>query len=337
MLPTELDKPSKSHVLVCVIAPDNSDFAEIWANIGANPLFDNPLILAAKNNELSNLRLVCTSDSNADLTIVESCDALVIVLDGVTGLGSGSISAWTHARDLNTPRHFLATGVVRGRADFDELAAMATRTMEPDLLVRYLPIDADDEDSLAGVFDVLTSEIHQVVTGDIKIKPGDPEHVTLTADRRDDLFDQLAHLGLDDQALENHRAGLPISITKLELAWNHPDAISITPIENGVGLNIFNSWLKTLRPIWIPAITLEELTSDVTHTEKRVGFAIANKLARMWSPQTSAQLQCWNLETSMEIDPKFEDDCVLIADSIVAGMTISAHANDCELVTPTFE
>jgi hypothetical protein len=337
MLPTEADLPSKNHVLVCIVTPDGSNFAEIWANIGTVPLFSSPLILGHRDKRLLDLRFICTTDSTVDLKVVEACDALVVVLDGITGLGGGSIKVWNHARDLNTPRHFLTIGVVQGRADFDELTAMAIRAMEPELLVRYLPIDSDDEDSLAGVFDVLTSEIHEVVDGQVRIRPGDPEHVTLTAQRRDDLFDQLAHLGLDDQALDNHLAGLPISITKLENAWNHPDAISITPVENGVGVEIFTTWLTKLRPTWIPTVTIGDTTIDVTDTSARLGFVIADKIARMWSSKTAGNLQAWNSEREVTVVPIYEDDSVLIADELAIGMTVSASKNDCVLVAPTFE
>ncbi|MEI6109237.1 MAG: hypothetical protein WCQ11_04125 [Actinomycetes bacterium] len=337
MLPTEADLPSNNHVLVCVVTPENAKLDEIWENIGAITLFGEPPVLRHPGAKLRNLRFIGTSDSSVDLKIVEASDALVVILDGKAGLGPGSISAWNRARDHGTPRHFLATGVVQGRADFDELAAMAIRAMEPELLVRYLPIDSDDEDSLAGVYDVLTSEIHEVVDGDVKIRPGDPEHVTLTADRRDDLFDQLAHLGLDDQALANHRDGLPISISKLEVAWDHPDVISITPIENGVGVEIFTSWLTKLRPTWIPTVTIGDTTVDVTDTSARLGFVIADKIARMWSSKTADRLQAWNSDREVTVVPSYEDDTVLIADELTMGMTVSPSKNDCVLVAPIFE
>jgi hypothetical protein len=94
------------------------------------------------------------------MRILESCDAFVASLDGAAGVDPKIVEFWSSARDVTLPRHILAFNVVNGRADFDELCAIASRVLEPDLLVRYLPIDSDDELSLTGVYDILTSEIH---------------------------------------------------------------------------------------------------------------------------------------------------------------------------------
>ena len=337
MLPSARDAVWNRHVLIYLVAPDNANFAHISNDLRTIELHANPLILGLKDPEPGHVRFIVSTDSTVDLRIAESCDALLAVLDGATGVGPGTINAWNLARDLNTPRHFAVTGTVNGRVDFDELAAVATRTMEPELLVRYLPIDADDENSLAGIFDVLTSEIHEFNDSAVNIRPSDPEHILLTADRRDDLFDQLAHLGLDDQALQNHRAGLPISITKLETAWSHPDAISITPIENQVGTQIIKTWLTNLNPHWIPTLTTDENTIDVTDSDLRVGVAITETFARMWSQASSASLVAWNDASEQVVSAKYQDDSILIADNLVAGMTISNTANNCELITPVFD
>ena len=169
------------------------------------------------------------------------------------------------------------------------------------------------------------------------IRPGDPEHITLTADRRDDLFDQLAHLGLDDQALENHRSGLPISVTKLEAAWSNPDAISITPIEDGVGHLVIAAWLQTLSPHWIPTVTTSDQTHDVFDSQFRVGTAITESFARMWSAKTNEPLIAWNKTAEFKFSPRYQDDAILLADELIPGMTISQVAFECELATPIFE
>lgn len=336
-LPSASDAATNRHVLIYLVAPDSADLVHISNDLGTIALDSTPLILGHPEPEFAHIRFLVTSDSAMDPRLAESCDALLAVLDGTTGVGPGTITAWNLARDLNTPRHFAVTGTVNGRIDFDELAAVATRTMEPDLLVRYLPIDTDDEAGLAGIFDVLTTDIHEVTDSKVTIRPSDPEHVILTADRRDDLFDQLAHLGLDDQALANHRAGLPISVTKLEAAWNHPDAISITPIENQVGYRIIKAWLSTLKPHWIPTITQNGITIDVTESQSRVGVAITESVARMWSTKSETPIVAWDRNSTISVSPQFEDDSILIADHLVAGMTLSQSPNDCELVTPIFE
>lgn len=337
MLPSASDADWNRHVLIYVVAPDSSDLAHISNDLGAIALESNPLILIHSDDKLAHIRFVVSTDSKIDDRLVEACDAFIAVLDGASGVGPGTIRSWNLARDLSKPRHFAATGIVNGRVDFDELTAVATRTMEPDLLVRFLPIDSDAEDSLAGIFDVLTTDIHEVNSANVIIRASDPEHVLLTADRRNDLFDQLAHSGLDDEALANHRSGLPISVTKLEAAWSHPDTVSITPIENQVGYQVLRTWLKSLSPEWIPTLTQNDTTIDVTESSVRVGIAITESLARMWSEKDTTPLVAWNETQTITPNVQFEDEVILITEKLEPGMTLSAAPRNCELVAPIFD
>jgi hypothetical protein len=63
--------------------------------------------------------------SQADPRILESCDAFVASLDGAAGVDPKIVEFWSNARDVTLPRHILAFNVVNGRADFDELCAIA--------------------------------------------------------------------------------------------------------------------------------------------------------------------------------------------------------------------
>ncbi|MBV5267094.1 MAG: hypothetical protein JZU67_00945, partial [Burkholderiaceae bacterium] len=132
------------------------------------------------------IAIIIHSQSQIDARITQSCDALVVALDGSTGVGPETFILWQQARDQSLPRHFLATNTVHGRADFDELSAIAIRTMEPDLMIRYLPIDSDDESSLAGIYDLLTSEIQTGTAPDWITVSADPEHIAITSTAREE-------------------------------------------------------------------------------------------------------------------------------------------------------
>jgi len=334
MLPSQGAHSGYPHVLIYVITSETSDLAQVYANIGASPVSENYPF--ARFEKFPNLVAIVHRPSQADQRILDSCDAFVASLDGAAGVDPKIIEMWTSARDATLPRHVLAFNVVGGRADFDELCAISSRVLEPDLLVRYLPIDSDDELSLTGVYDILTSEIHALVDSKWITKAADPEHIAITSSAREDLFDQLAYLGLDDTTLENHKSGLPISVTKLETAWSHPDVVTITPIDDGIGVGTFSNWLITLNPVWVPVLTDGEIVREAFETNKRIGIAITEDVARMWGAVEDEKLSEKTASGSKSVVVIDSNQAALFSQGLTPGSTISTENSSAVLVAPTF-
>ena len=334
MLPSQDAPIGYPHVLIYVITSETSDLNQVYANIGANPVSESSPF--AQFDKHPNLVAIVHRPSQADPRVLASCDAFVASLDGAAGVDPKIIEMWTAARDATLPRHILAFNVVNGRADFDELCAISSRVLEPDLLVRYLPIDADDELSLTGVYDILTSEIHALIDSKWITKAADPEHIAITSSAREDLFDQLAYLGLDDSTLENHTAGLPISVTKLEAAWSHPDVVTITPIDDGIGVSAFSRWLDVLKPVWVPVLSDAGSVCEATETATRVGIAVTETLVRVWGPSQDVNLWIHVDGSAKPIAIVESNQVALIASDLVPGSTISAADSQALLTAPTF-
>jgi hypothetical protein len=320
--------------LIYVITSETSDLAQVYANIGAKPATGNYPF--ATFEKFPHVVAIVHRPSQADPRILESCDAFVASLDGAAGVDPKIVEFWSNARDLTLPRHILAFNVVDGRADFDELCAIASRVLEPDLLVRYLPIDSDDELSLTGVYDILTSEIHALIDGQWVTKAADPEHIAITSSAREDLFDQLAYLGLDDSTLENHTSGLPISVTKLETAWLHPDVVTITPIDDGVGVNTFSNWISILNPVWIPVLNLPDSSCDAFEATERVGISITEDFARMWGPETGSALFEKIDGGSRSVSIHESNQVAINGSNLTPGSTVATESSNANLVAPTF-
>jgi hypothetical protein len=334
MLPSPDAHSGHPHVLIYVITSETSDLAQVYANMGANPATEGSLF--ATFEKFPHVVAIVHRPSQADLRILESCDAFVASLDGAAGVDPKIVEFWSNARDVTLPRHILAFNVVNGRADFDELCAIASRVLEPDLLVRYLPIDSDDELSLTGVYDILTSEIHALIDGEWVTKAADPEHIAITSSAREDLFDQLAYLGLDDSTLENHTSGLPISVTKLETAWLHPDVVTITPIDDGVGVNTFSNWISTLKPVWVPVIKMADTSCDALEATERVGISITEDLARMWGAVSAEELFESADSGSNPVSILESNQVAIKSSNLNPGSTVKAENSDANLVAPTF-
>jgi len=334
MLPSAQAESGQPHVLIYLVTSDTADFSTLSANLGADLSATNPVVMTFQ--DMPSVAILAHSQSQIDARIIQSCDALVVALDGSTGVGPEIFIGWQQARDQSLPRHFLATNTVHGRADFDELSAIAIRTMEPDLLVRFLPIDSDDESSLAGVYDLLTSEIQTRSAQNWITVSADPEHIAITSTAREELFEHLAYSGLDDATLANHRAGLPISVTKLESAWLHSDVISITPVDSGVGIQVFSNWITNLNPIWLPSVESQEATSDVSHTQERLGSVITQEIARMWGPQNQEALVMSAVGQTSQINVEKECAALVIASGLEPGATLRNENSTSLLITPAF-
>ena len=334
MLPSATPEYGQPHVFIYMITSDSANLNQLCNNLGGQLSATLPPVLTFAS--LPALAVVIHTQSQIDIRIVESCDALVVALDGSSGVGTETFKLWQQARDQSLPRHFLATNTVHGRAEFDELSAIAIRTMEPDLMIRYLPIDSDDESSLAGIYDLLTSEIQTGTNENWVTKSADPEHIAITSTAREDLFDHLAYLGLDDLTLENHRAGLPISITKLEDAWLHPDVVSITPIDFEIGAKFFADWITRLSPVWLPSLVGDEATSDVLHSRERIGIVITQEVARMWGTDTQEKLLMINAGESLNFDLVLDTTSIIIAQDLINGATLRTASSGSLLITPAF-
>jgi hypothetical protein len=334
MLPSPSAHSGHPHVLIYVITSETSDLAQVYANMGAKPIAGNaPFATFAK---FPHVVAIVHRPSQADARILESCDAFVASLDGAAGVDPRIVEFWSSARDATLPRHILAFNVVNGRADFDELCAIASRVLEPDLLVRYLPIDSDDELSLTGVYDILTSEIHALMGGQWVTRAADPEHISITSSAREDLFDQLAYLGLDDSTLANHTSGLPISVTKLETAWLHPDVVTITPIDDEVGVNTLSNWISILKPVWVPILNVADTSCDAFEATERVGISITEGFARMWGSENVSDL-FEKIDGAYKPVTIAESNQVAIAGTdLTPGSTIATQNSPAYLVAPTF-
>jgi hypothetical protein len=175
-----------------------------------------------------------------------------------------------------------------------------------------------------------------LIDGQWVTKAADPEHIAITSSAREDLFDQLAYLGLDDSTLENHTSGLPISVTKLEKAWLHPDVVTITPIDDEVGVNTFSDWISILEPVWVPVLNLADTSCDAFEAPDRVGISITEGLARMWGSEDSADLFEKIDSTYVPITSAETNQVVLAGTGLTPGSTVTTKNSPAYLVAPTF-
>lgn len=234
---------------------------------------------------------VLTDTDHINHNILECADACLLIIDGNIGVSPQIIDTFREAQDASIPICVGVNNSINGRADFDEVYAVVQRVMDDDALARYLPIESDQDEGIAGLFDLLTTDLHVLEQNGIAIRQSDPEHVSLTVDKRADLIEILAHLGLSDDQLESMSAGNPISIPALEAAYNTSEVTQVIPIDAGVSRDVLVSWQKSLHPRWLPVVAGGEQTHSVDDVSFTVGLGIDKNLARVWNAQRSTWLE----------------------------------------------
>jgi hypothetical protein len=338
MLPSQDPQMPQVEALFVVCVPSagaGSYFASHC--LGAKVEATYPLLQPLKSTPGRNITLLIQVSNSIEDTVLEAADGLMLILDAELGLDPHSISVWSKAADMSLPRHIGAVHVATGRADFDELIAIATRVLEPDLMVRYLPIDSEHDDTIVGQYDLLTADIHDCSGGVPVIRHGDPEHVALTADRRDDLFEELAHAGLADDAFDTHLQGMPVSIPALTDAWTNEHIVSITALDNQAGVHILDEWFASVPTRWIPVVTEDSYATSAADSRSPVGVGIGTGVGRMWaSAVQSGTLEIVVGEKVKPVVVQSQTSGCLIAEGIEPEATIRLVGSAALVSVPRF-
>ncbi len=296
------------------------------------PLLGNECVvyssqIAAMTSATREIGVVVATTADATL-IIDACDAVVLVVDGETGLSPLQLENWLHAVEMSVPRIVVSYNAVNTRADFDEVVAIAERMLAEDILVRYLPVVSDDESALVGQFDVLTGDIVDHTTGQSIRRAGDPEHMQLTYERREDLVETLAHFSDDDTLMMALESGMPMNTPALERAFTGDDIVTVIAIDNGVGIDALTLWFEARTPRWEPNIERDGEIATLEGLNHRIGYGITNGIARTWGPSHEV-LEC---SCSFDIDSP-----VLVAcESIAQGQSLYTPGHQVSLTAPAF-
>lgn len=270
MLPTNTQQLGQLPVVVGVIG-------------GQSWVFEYLTSLTSGDIQILNL-----SDMQLEAEVFLACDGLIGILDGNLGIAPQVISAWSQAADHDLPRVVLAVNTVNGRADFDEAIALTELVLNEDVAMRYYPIEEETEAKYVGLLDVLTHEILQPYLPPIQ---ADSEHISLTSTEHEELVDLLAHADLSDGVFESHTSGMPVSLPRLRTIWDESHLVTVLPIDNQVSSQQIVSWLTSLKPIWLPTVSIQQETQNISDSERTLGIGIATGIARLWNVGADKNLE----------------------------------------------
>ena len=337
MLPTTLGNQELEPIFIGVYSvgthPDIESFARSFGFSGQ----DCQELLSRTFLDLNaRTTVVFLDDQSLDMSLLEACDGVVFVLDAATGVSAEAISLWQELAGLEIPRHVVASNLFQTHTDFDELVAISRRIFSADLLVRYLPMADDEETKVVALYDLLQNQILDYSNGEPVTTAPDVEHIELTSDQRDSLFERLAYLGLADDAFKMYQAGITPAIGQFEQAWNTESIISISPLDGNVGQRVLQDWIAVLPNRWTPMLESDEYQ---THTSAPgfYGIGIADGLARTWGKtQTQIEITDSDGETEAIGYTSFLASCIL-AENIAVGDTLHEQGKSLTLTLPIFD
>lgn len=321
-------------IAICALIPTRATFSSVLAELGCRV---SVLPSGQIVGRYGSATILPMAHSALSESVILSCDALIVTIDGNLGLGPEVIDMWRQASDWDIPRLITVVNSVTGRADFDEIVAISERVLDDAVVIRYLPLENDNSDGVDGIYDILTSELHVCSDDGPLIRPAEPEHVAITSDKRDILIEAISHNAMSDEQLDSISLGMPISIPAVEQAWHTSQLVPVVPIDQGISSHIVSAWILAREARWTPIVQEDDNAFAVSEYHHPIGIGIGQGIARLWNRDRSVVLERWSTKKAIHSDEEFYvAGAFCFGHSIQLGDTLRPRSSSCQLREPRF-
>jgi translation elongation factor EF-G len=133
------------------------------------------------------------SDFQLVPSLLEEADAAIFVVSAITGVADADKDQWVQARELYIPSIILITDFESGEIDFDDMAAIAGRILDP-VVTPYLVLHGDDGSPVA-LIELETLKLYDYSHGSREIKPSEPEHQELVKEFASEFAEKIDEFG----------------------------------------------------------------------------------------------------------------------------------------------
>lgn len=133
---------------------------------------------------------------------LNDADAAVFIISAISGPTDSDKELWTQAREIYIPSIILITDFESGEIDFDDMAAITGRVLDP-VVTPYLVLHGDDGSPVA-LIELETLKLYDYSHGAREIKNSDPEHQELVrefAAEFQEKIDEFGPTGFQDALL----------------------------------------------------------------------------------------------------------------------------------------
>ncbi|MGN6599539.1 MAG: GTP-binding protein, partial [Actinomycetes bacterium] len=145
---------------------------------------------------------------------LRAADAALFVVSAADGVDASTQLLWEECAAVGMPRAVVVSKLDAGRADFDDMVAIAQRVFGDGVLPLYLPVHADNG-SVAGVLGLLSQQIADYTGGTRSERPADPEHRELVTDARNALIEGIIAESEDETLMDRYLGGEDIELKVL--------------------------------------------------------------------------------------------------------------------------
>lgn len=161
---------------------------------------------------------------------LRAADAALFVIGSVDGVDAATQQLWDECEVVGMPRAIVVTKIDRERGDFDETVAVCQRvfTGGGGVMPLTLPLH-DDDHSVAGFIDLISTQIHDYSSGTRVDRPSDPEHQALIDDARAELIEGVITESEDESLMDRFLDGADID-----------EAVLVTDLERAVARGHFH-------------------------------------------------------------------------------------------------
>ena len=175
---------------------------------------------------------------------LRAADAALFVASAVDGVDAATAALWEECAAANLPRAVAITRLDHQRADFDGAVAACQQSFGDNVLPLYLPLLADDGESVAGLIALISQLVFDYSGGKPgETRPADPEHLAAIEDQRTSLLEGIIAESEDESLMDRYLSGEQIEaeliVADLEKAVARGSFYPVIPVcaETRVGLD----------------------------------------------------------------------------------------------------
>jgi hypothetical protein len=120
-------------------------------------------------------------------------DAAIFIVSAISGISDTEIQSWQVARELYIPSIIIITDFESGEIDFDDMAMIASRILDP-LVTPYLVLH-DDAGAPIALISLESLNLYDYTSGSRELKASDSEHKELVREFSEEYSHKIMEFG----------------------------------------------------------------------------------------------------------------------------------------------
>ncbi|HEX6682799.1 MAG TPA: elongation factor G-like protein EF-G2 [Candidatus Limnocylindrales bacterium] len=147
---------------------------------------------------------------------LRAADAALFVVSSADGMDATTAALWQECADVGMPRAVAIARLDHQRANFDEALAECQRVFGDGVQPLYLPMLADDGETVGGLIGLISQRIYDYSGGyPPAVREPDAEHLPIIEESRNQLIESIIAESEDETLMERYLNGEQIEVSVL--------------------------------------------------------------------------------------------------------------------------